>query len=137
MGNEPTEFENPIDEDIFDIPTSTGRPGSNLNDFDINEIVNPNIPDNVCLLPPELDYSGTVKLLEDCPTLGQYPAPPVPIPAPTSQKLGVHPSVCCPKYRSPNVWCTPDDPWCPTYEPPDYSDYKDNSDYDEYAGDYD
>ena len=55
-----------------------------------------NIPWNFCLLPPELDYVGTVKFVEDCPSLDRYKT--IPIPGDYRHKLGTHPVVCCPKY---------------------------------------
>ena len=36
---------------------------------EIQEIVNPRIPKDYCLLPPELDSNGKVTYLEDCPSL--------------------------------------------------------------------
>ena len=53
-------------------------------------------PDNFCLLPPELDYIGTVKFVEDCPSLDRYKT--IPLPGDFFHKLGTHPVVCCPKY---------------------------------------
>ena len=43
------------------------------------------------------------------------------MPAPFEKKLGVHPMVCCPKVVDESSICFPSDPWCPTYEPPEYS----------------
>ena len=52
--------------------------------------------------------------------------------------FGVHTVVCCPRYNpkqqspfilprylSPKALCFPSDPWCPSYQPPDYQDYQD------------
>ena len=38
--------------------------------------------------------------------------------------FGVHPLVCCPKPLPESAICFPSDPWCRTYEAPDYSEYE-------------
>ena len=43
------------------------------------------------------------------------------------------------RYIPPKAICFPSDPWCPTYEPPDYSDYdygNDNDDIDNDDADF-
>merc|ERR1712223_1084561 len=82
--------------------------------LDTDAFINPVISPNFCVLPPELDNSGNVTFLEDCPGLDRFDK--VPMPAPNNFKLGVHPVVCCPKYISPTAICFPSDAWCPTYE---------------------
>merc|ERR1719295_2070286 len=59
----------------------------------------PHIPRDFCLLPPELEYEGQVKFLEDCETLDTYPT--LPMPGSSYYKKGTHPIVCCPKH-TPN-----------------------------------
>ena len=48
-----------------------------------------------------------------------------------SNTYGIHPVVCCPNLLNSSI-CFPSDPWCPSFEPPDYQDYPDceqNSEY--------
>jgi len=95
----------------------------------------PSLPGNPsndwCQLYPELGGAGTVQFLEDCNSTERFEF--LPVPAPLELKLGVHPTVCCPKYISPDAICFPSDPFCPTYQTPDYGDeYEDE----EYSGEY-
>jgi len=110
--------------------------------IDPQDFINPLISPKHCVLPPELDHSGNVTFLEDCKSLSRFDK--VPMPAPYGHKLGVHTVVCCPRYIPPTAICFPSDPWCPTYEPPEYDGYdygteggNDTADYggDDYGGD--
>ena len=38
----------------------------------IQEIVNPTISKDFCILPPELGHQGNVEFLEDCPSLDRW-----------------------------------------------------------------
>ena len=40
--------------------------------LDIETILRPNISADFCVLPPELDYSGTITYLEDCKALKRW-----------------------------------------------------------------
>jgi hypothetical protein len=100
--------------------------------LDADEFINPFISSKFCVLPPELDSSGNVTFLEDCPALDRFDK--VPKPAEFGHKVGVHTVVCCPRYIPPKAICFPSDPWCPTYEPPDYADYDYGNDTADYGG---
>ena len=45
--------------------------------LDTDAFINPVISPNFCVLPPELDNSGNVTFLEDCPGLDRYPTVPM------------------------------------------------------------
>jgi len=96
--------------------------------IDADAFINPFISNKFCVLPPELDSSGNATFLEDCLALERFDK--VPMIPPDSHKVGVHTVVCCPRYIPPKAICFPSDPWCPTYEPPNY-DYGDD-----YGADY-
>merc|ERR1719305_415180 len=105
--------------------------------LDADAFINPFVSSKYCVLPPELDSAGNVTFLEDCPALERFDK--VPMPPVYTHKVGVHTRVCCPRYIPPKAICFPSDPWCPTYEPPDYSDYdygNDNGDDTSDGGDY-
>merc|ERR1712233_113655 len=110
--------------------------------LDAETFINPFVSSKFCVLPPELDGSGNVTFLEDCPALERFDK--VPKPPDYTFKMGVHTMVCCPRYIPPKAICFPSDPWCPTYERPEYNyDYGD-ADYNhgdsangDYAGEYD
>jgi len=95
-------------------------------DFDNTAATTPFIPNNFCLLPPELDYTGIVKFVEDCPSLDRYQT--IPLPGDFFRKLGTHPVVCCPKYLPESSICFESDAWCPNYKPPEPVEY-DLTDY--------
>ena len=76
------------------------------------------IPKGFCLLPPEQGYSGEIKFIEDCSSLGRFQM--VPLPGNTFQKFGTHPIVCCPQHLSNSAICFESDGWCPNYKPPVY-----------------
>ena len=79
--------------------------------------ITPFIPKTVCLLPPELGYTGDVKFIEECATLGRYQT--VPLPGNVFHKLGSHPVVCCTQPLPKSSICVESDPWCPNYKAPE------------------
>merc|ERR1712106_180145 len=87
-----------------------------VTDFDANAASNPFIPSNFCLLPPELGYTGEVKFIEDCPSLGRYET--IPLPGDFYRKLGTHPVVCCPQLLPNSSICFESDAWCLNYKAP-------------------
>lgn len=106
---------------------------------DLSEIEVPVLPEEFCLLPPELNYQGEVTYLEDCESLDRYDI--VPLPADFRRKVGIHTRVCCPEKIEEGALCFPSDPWCPTYVKPVVN-YDYSAVYDEYdaaesgSGDY-
>ena len=100
----------------------------------IQEIIAPVIKKDHCILPTEMGFEGSIRFLEDCPTLDQFKT--VPVPQEFSQKVGIHPGVCCPEKRFGDLVCLPSDPWCPTYQIPQESDSDSDSDYEYYGEDY-
>jgi len=90
--------------------------------------ITPFIPAAFCLLPPELDYEGSVKFLEDCESLGRYET--LPLPASAYSKLGTHPVVCCPKVLPESAICFESDAWCPNFKPPPKVEVEIPQDYD-------
>ena len=100
---------------------------------DLNEIDVPVLPEEFCLLPPELNYQGEVTYLEDCEGLDRYDI--VPLPADFRRKVGIHTRVCCPEKIEEGALCFPSDPWCPTYVKPDVNDYNDYYSADNYEDD--
>merc|ERR1719347_1095020 len=104
---------------LYFIQLSTSSPI--VLDFDNTAATTPFIPNNFCLLPPELDYTGIVKFVEDCPSLDRYKT--IPLPGDFFRKLGTHPVVCCPQYLPESAICFESDAWCPNYKHPQPGDY--------------
>jgi len=93
-----------------------------VTDFDAYAASNPFIPSNFCLLPPELGYTGEVKFIEDCQSLGRYQT--IPLPGDFFRKLGTHPVVCCPQHLPESSICFESDAWCPNYKPPEAASFE-------------
>ena len=71
------------------------------------------IPKDFCILPPDLGIQGKNKYIEECEGLDRYNY--LPIPTTATQRVGVHPSVCCPKKINDDDICFPTNVWCPTF----------------------
>eukprot|EP00092_Neocalanus_flemingeri_P019183 GFUD01020782.1.p1 GENE.GFUD01020782.1~~GFUD01020782.1.p1 ORF type:complete len:726 (+),score=150.54 GFUD01020782.1:33-2210(+) len=84
--------------------------------IDLGDNIDPFIPSNFCLLSPELGYTGEVKFIEDCQSLGRYQT--IPLPGDFYRKLGTHPIVCCPQLLPNSSICFESDAWCLNYKQP-------------------